>query len=41
MQSLGQNPTETELQDMIKEVYQDGNASIDFKEFDLKNILVK
>lgn len=33
MQSLGQNPTETELQDVIKEVYQDGNASIDFKEF--------
>ena len=33
MQSLGQNPTEAELRDMIKEVDQDGSGSIDFPEF--------
>merc|ERR1712010_185819 len=33
MRSLGQNPTEAELQDMINEVDADGSDTIDFPEF--------
>jgi len=33
MKSLGQNPTEGELKDMINEVDKDGNGVIDFHEF--------
>uniref|UniRef100_A0A0D9V6Y0 Calmodulin-like protein 1 n=1 Tax=Leersia perrieri TaxID=77586 RepID=A0A0D9V6Y0_9ORYZ len=33
MRSLGQNPTEAELQDMISEVDADGSGNVDFNEF--------
>ncbi|KAJ5067195.1 calmodulin-7 [Anaeramoeba ignava] len=33
MRSLGQNPTESEIKDMINEVDIDGNGVIDFPEF--------
>ncbi|KDQ10733.1 hypothetical protein BOTBODRAFT_36048 [Botryobasidium botryosum FD-172 SS1] len=33
MRSLGQNPTEAELQDMINEVDTKGNGTIDFPDF--------
>ena len=33
MRSLGQDPTEAELQDMINEVDANGNGTIDFPEF--------
>ncbi len=33
MRNLGQNPNETELTVMIKEVDVDGSGTIDFKEF--------
>ncbi|XP_039269510.1 neo-calmodulin [Styela clava] len=33
MKSLGQNPSESDLQDMINEVDADGSGSVDFSEF--------
>ncbi|KAF9347859.1 hypothetical protein BGX34_002842 [Mortierella sp. NVP85] len=33
MRSLGQNPTETELRDMVNDEDADGNGTVDFAEF--------
>ncbi|KAF9345906.1 hypothetical protein BGX34_004369 [Mortierella sp. NVP85] len=33
MRSLGQNPTDSEVQDMVNEVDADGNGTIDYPEF--------
>ena len=33
MRALGQNPTDAEIAEMIKEVDQDGNGEVDFDEF--------
>ncbi|XP_063283000.1 calmodulin-alpha-like [Pelobates fuscus] len=33
MRSLGQNPSEAELQDMLREIDHDGSGTIDFPEF--------
>ena len=35
LQSLGQNPTEEELEEIIREVDIDGNGEVDFNEFTL------
>lgn len=39
MRSLGQNPSESELQDMINEVDADNNGSIDFPGMSLAETL--
>lgn len=38
MRSLGQNPSESELQDMINEVDADNNGTIDFPGMWLRNL---
>jgi len=39
MRALGQNPTDVEIEEMIKEVDKDGNGEIDFDEF--KVLMIK
>lgn len=38
MRSLGQNPSESELQDMINEVDADNNGTIDFPRYEILHI---
>ena len=40
MRSLGQNPSESELQDMINEVDADNNGTIDFPGMSIRQLLV-
>jgi len=40
MRSLGQNPSESELQDMINEVDADNNGTIDFPGMALRSLCV-
>jgi calmodulin len=41
MRSLGQNPSESELQDMINEVDADNNGTIDFPGQNINNMRKK